>query len=112
MADASVRYNRSTILGRSDRYDEKNDPQHIKWLGQTDEQTDDKVTWQLALKKQFNDHFTMRATGGTYYRLLNMYEIAGDGARYSAHAERRRHCQCLPYAGRRQAVGHQRHLGR
>lgn len=29
----SVRYNRSTILGRSDRYDEKNDPQHIKWLG-------------------------------------------------------------------------------
>lgn len=76
----SVRYNRSKILGRSDRYDEKNDPQHIKWLGQTDEQTDDKVTWQLALKKQFNDHFTMRATGGTYYRLLNMYEIAGDGA--------------------------------
>lgn len=62
------------------RYDEKNDPQHIKWLGQTDEQTDDKVTWQLALKKQFNDHFTLRATGGTYYRLLNMYEIAGDGA--------------------------------
>lgn len=76
----SIRYNRSTILGRSDRYDEKNDPQHIKWLGKTDEQTDDKVTWQLALKKQFNDHFTMRATGGTYYRLLNMYEIAGDGA--------------------------------
>lgn len=38
------------------------------------------MTWQLALKKQFNDHFTLRATGGTYYRLLNMYEIAGDGA--------------------------------
>lgn len=76
----SIRYNRSKILGRSDRYDEKNDPQHIKWLGQTDEQTDDKVTWQLALKKQFNDHFTLRATGGTYYRLLNMYEIAGNGA--------------------------------
>lgn len=76
----SIRYNRSKILGRSDRYDEKNDPQHIKWLRQTDEQTDDKVTWQLALKKQFNDHFTLRATGGTYYRLLNMYEIAGDGA--------------------------------
>lgn len=76
----SIRYNRSKILGRSDRYDEKNDPQHIKWLGQTDEQTDDKVTWQLVLKKQFNDHFTLRATGGTYYRLLNMYEIAGDGA--------------------------------
>ena len=76
----SIRYNRSKILGRSDRYDEKNDPQHIKWLGQTDEQTDDKVTWQLALKKQFNYHFTLRATGGTYYRLLNMYEIAGDGA--------------------------------
>lgn len=76
----SVRYNRSKILGRSDRYDEKNDPQNVKWFHQQDEQTDDKVTWQLALKKQFNDHFTLRATGGTYYRLLNMYEIAGDGA--------------------------------
>ena len=76
----SVRYNRSTILGRSDRYAEDSDPQNIKWLHKQDKQTDDKVTWQLALKKQFNDHFTMRATGGTYYRLLNMYEIAGDGA--------------------------------
>ena len=38
------------------------------------------MTWQLALKKKFNDSFSMRMTGGTYFRLLNMYEIAGDGA--------------------------------
>ena len=76
----SVRYNRSTILGRSDRYDENNDPAKIKWYHQEDEQTNDKVTWQMALKKEVNNHLTLRATGGTYYRLLNMYEIAGDGA--------------------------------
>ena len=76
----SIRYNRSTILGRSDRYDENNDPAKIKWYHQEDEQTNDKVTWQMALKKAVNDHLTLRATGGTYYRLLNMYEIAGDGA--------------------------------
>lgn len=52
----------------------------MNWFHTEDEQTDQKVTWQLALKKQFNDHFIMRATAGTYYRLLNMYEIAGDGA--------------------------------
>ena len=34
----------------------------------------------MALKKEFDSNFTMRMTGGTYYRLLNMYEIAGDGA--------------------------------
>ncbi|WP_196593198.1 TonB-dependent receptor [Pectinatus sottacetonis] len=76
----SIRYNRSTILGRSEWYDEKHDPQNVKWLRRTDEQTDDKVTWQLALKKQMNKNFTLRATGGSYFRLLNMYEIAGDGA--------------------------------
>lgn len=76
----SVRYNRSTILGRSEWYDENHDPQNVKWLNQTDEQTDDKLTWQLALKKQMNKNFTLRATGGSYFRLLNMYEIAGDGA--------------------------------
>lgn len=76
----SVRYNRSNILGSSRWYDSKDDPQNIKWLNQTDDQTDSKVTWQLALKKELNKSFTLRATGGTYFRLLNMYEIAGDGA--------------------------------
>lgn len=76
----SLRYNRSTILGRSERYDKKKDPQKWKFFDREDKQTDDKVTWQLAIKKQFTENFTMRATGGTYYRLLNMYEIAGDGA--------------------------------
>lgn len=76
----SVRYNQSTIYGSSKYYDKKTDPQGIKWFNQADEQTDGKTTWQLALKKKVNDDFTLRATGGTYYRLLNMYEIAGDGA--------------------------------
>lgn len=76
----SLRYNRSTILGRSERYNKKKDPQKWKFFDREDKQTDDKLTWQLAIKKQFTENFTMRATGGTYYRLLNMYEIAGDGA--------------------------------
>lgn len=76
----SVRYNRSTIYGLSENYKKSEDPQHVGWLNRDDEQTDQKTTWQLALKKQINDQLTLRATGGTYYRLLNMYEIAGDGA--------------------------------
>lgn len=76
----SVRYNQSTIYGRSKYYDKSTDPQGIQWFNQADEQTDGKTTWQLALKKKVNDGLTLRATGGTYYRLLNMYEIAGDGA--------------------------------
>lgn len=77
----SLRYNRSTITGYSDgkRFQENHDNRY-NWINPRDEQSDDKVTWQLALKKEFNDQFTMRMTGGTYYRLLNMYEIAGDGA--------------------------------
>lgn len=74
----SVRYNRSTITGHSNA--ERFGGGLYSWISPKDEQTDSKVTWQLALKKEFNDNFTMRMTGGTYYRLLNMYEIAGDGA--------------------------------
>ncbi|MCP6658116.1 hypothetical protein NL521_29725, partial [Klebsiella pneumoniae] len=33
----------------------------------------------MALKKQVSDNLTLRSTYGTYYRLLNLYEIAGDG---------------------------------
>lgn len=73
----SVRYNSSTVLGRSSRL--KQDNNHI-WFNQEDEQKDSKVTWQAALKKKVSDKLTLRSTVGSYYRLLNLYEIAGDGA--------------------------------
>ena len=75
----SLRYNRSEIIGYSElsRFDSA---KTYLWIHPKDTQSDSKVTWQLALKKEFSDRFTMRMTGGTYYRLLNMYEIAGDGA--------------------------------
>lgn len=77
----SVRYNQSEIIGYSDssRFGQDSNT-HFHWIHPKDSQTNGKWTWQLALKKIFNDHFTLRTTGGTYYRLLNMYEIAGDGA--------------------------------
>ena len=78
IATPAVRYNRSTITGYSDgsRFKEG----YYGWIKPKDEQTDSKVTWQMALKKEFDESFAMRMTGGTYYRLLNMSEIAGDGA--------------------------------
>ena len=78
IATPAVRYNRSTITGYSDgsRFEEG----YFGWIKPKEKQTNSKVTWQMALKKEFNDNFAMRMTGGTYYRLLNMSEIAGDGA--------------------------------
>ena len=78
IATPAVRYNRSTITGYSNgsRFKEG----YFGWIKPKDEQTDSKITWQMALKKEFDDSFAMRMTGGTYYRLLNMSEIAGDGA--------------------------------
>lgn len=75
----AVRYNQSKITGYSNgsRF---NDKGQFEWIKPVEEQTDSKVTWQMALKKEFNEKFAMRMTGGTYYRLLNMTEIAGDGA--------------------------------
>ena len=75
----AIRYNRSQIIGYS-QFGRFNPLKTYRWVHPEDSQVDSKVTWQLALKKEFNDHFTMRMTGGTYFRLLNMYEIAGDGA--------------------------------
>lgn len=72
----SVRYNSSTVLGRSSRL--KQDIH--SWFNEEDEQKDSKVTWQAALKKKVSDKLTLRSTVGSYYRLLNLYEIAGDGA--------------------------------
>ena len=74
----SVKYNRSTITGYSNG--ERFPEDYNGWISPKDEQTNSKTTWQIGLKKEFSDNFTMRMTGGTYYRLLNMYEIAGDGA--------------------------------
>ncbi|WP_425474363.1 TonB-dependent receptor [Sporomusa termitida] len=71
----SVRYNYSQVTGYS-RYA---NPEH-PWTHSQDEQSNGKATWQAALKKQLDDHWTLRSTFGTYYRLLNLYEIAGDGA--------------------------------
>lgn len=80
----SWRYNQSTIIGHSDaaHFFDKPDgsSQAYRWFHPRDSQKDGKGTWQIALKKIVNDHLTFRSTGGTYFRLLNMYEIAGDGA--------------------------------
>lgn len=74
----SVRYNQSKITGFSDgkRFTDG----QASWIHPKDSQTKGKATWQLALKKEVNENLTLRMTGGTYYRLLNMAEIAGDGA--------------------------------
>ncbi|WP_371369729.1 TonB-dependent receptor [Sporomusa rhizae] len=71
----SIRYNYSKVMGRALGKSDLN-----KWVDQEDSQVNDKVTWQVALKKQVDEHLTLRSTYGTYYRLLNLYEIAGDGA--------------------------------
>lgn len=80
----SWRFNSSTIIGHSDSPNFYKKPdgssQAFRWFHPRDSQRDRKETWQLALKKNVNDNLTFRMTGGTYYRLLNMYEIAGDGA--------------------------------
>lgn len=74
----SVRYNQSKITGFSDgkRFTDG----QASWIHPKDSQSKGKATWQLALKKEVNENLTLRMTGGTYYRLLNMAEIAGDGA--------------------------------
>lgn len=74
----SVRYNQSKITGFSDGKRFTNG--QASWIHPKDSQTKGKATWQLALKKEVNENLTLRMTGGTYYRLLNMAEIAGDGA--------------------------------
>lgn len=80
----SWRFNSSTIIGHSDSpnfYEKPDGSSHaFRWFHPRDSQRDRKGTWQMALKKNVNDNLTFRMTGGTYYRLLNMYEIAGDGA--------------------------------
>jgi vitamin B12 transporter len=72
----SAKYNYSRIFSpRPSVFD----PNHVSTFVDIN-QTNSKYSWQAALKKTFGDIFTLRATYGTYYRLLNLYEIAGDGA--------------------------------
>ncbi|MDR2438384.1 MAG: hypothetical protein LBE12_03290, partial [Planctomycetaceae bacterium] len=71
---ASVKYNLSRIFGARPL-----EHSHVSSTNQDIYQTNSKYTWQVALKKTFGDTFALRATYGTYYRLLNLYEIAGDG---------------------------------
>ncbi len=76
----SIRYNSSTILGRSNGLAISGGASNHIWFNAEDKQKDDKVTWQTAVKKKVSDQLTLRSTIGSYYRLLNLYEIAGDGA--------------------------------
>lgn len=71
----AIRYNSSDVLGTAKCID-----LYHRWLHIDEGQKDGQTTWQLALKKKVNDHLTLRSSYGKYYRLLNLYEIAGDGA--------------------------------
>lgn len=53
----AIRYNQSEIIGYSDgsRFTEDSKT-HFHWIHPKDSQTNGKWTWQLALKKRFNDH--------------------------------------------------------
>lgn len=78
----SLRYNQSKLIGRSESpnfYDKPGGWSASFPINPVDTQIDGKGTWQLALKKVVNDNLTFRMAGGTYYRLLNLYEIMGDG---------------------------------
>ena len=70
----SIRYNSSDILGKSRCIDDSH-----RWLKNDEGQKDGQTTWQLAVKKKVDDNLTLRSSYGSYYRLLNLYEIAGDG---------------------------------
>jgi vitamin B12 transporter len=75
-----IRYNFSEVMGRAAGPDRKAIDENHRWVKQEDRQTNARATWQLALKKQMNRQLTLQSTYGTYYQLLNLYEIAGDGA--------------------------------
>jgi vitamin B12 transporter len=49
----------------------------IRWNNAEDET---KFSWGVALNKKFPGGVTVKATGGTYNRAPNMYELYGDGA--------------------------------
>jgi outer membrane receptor protein involved in Fe transport len=41
---------------------------------------EDKVSWQMALSKEFSPNLMIKSAFGTYSRAPNMYELYGDGA--------------------------------
>jgi vitamin B12 transporter len=71
----NVRYNSSVVKGYG-----RTAPINDTIWKSVDTQRKGKTTWQGALKKELNDYWTLRSTFGSYYRLLNLYEICGDGA--------------------------------
>ena len=76
----SIRYNRvQTHSNPTMAYEYAKEQGRPTGMYEAITQNNHKTTWQLALKKQINDRLSLRTTGGTYYRMLNLYEIAGDG---------------------------------
>jgi outer membrane receptor protein involved in Fe transport len=64
-----------TVIGRLDRMigdtaRGKKEDGNLGWVS----------TWAVALKKDFGEHWTGRASYGTYNRFPNFYEMFGDGA--------------------------------
>lgn len=63
-----------TVIGRADK---------VKMDGLRDDWADNDARWRysggVALQKQFDDHWGLKSTWGTYYRHPNFYEIFGDG---------------------------------
>jgi outer membrane receptor protein involved in Fe transport len=56
------------------RWDDVNDSMEVE-----DTNTRGFATWGLAVKKNIDDVWTIRATGGTFVRYPNFYELYGDG---------------------------------
>ena len=76
----SIRYNRvRTHSNPTMAYEYAKEQGRPTGMYEAITQNNHKTTWQMALKKQVNDRLSLRTTGGTYYRMLNLYEIAGDG---------------------------------
>jgi outer membrane receptor protein involved in Fe transport len=60
------------------------DPDNMKLRSHYSEgfPTDDgkwNYSWGVAVKKNFNEHWTVKTTGGTFIRYPNFYELFGDG---------------------------------
>lgn len=72
----SIRWNYSNGMGKASQYKTPD----LYWLKAVDETGGSEFTWQAALKKKLNEHYTLRSTYGTYYRFPNLYELLGDGA--------------------------------
>jgi outer membrane receptor for ferrienterochelin and colicin len=65
-----------TLIGRVDKVDGGS-------VGLSSASADDNgaenYTWGVAVKKNVNEHWTIKASGGTFVRYPNFYELYGDG---------------------------------